>query len=102
MVDGISRIYTGQSAPIQPPEKPKKSAQTDEVRPSRSGPVAARLVPELEDKVEISEAGRAAAAEAIGPKEVRVPAETVRAVRDSWYSAGYTAARQAESPNHAG
>ncbi|MFH0883145.1 MAG: hypothetical protein V2A56_09170 [bacterium] len=94
MVDRISRIYTGLTPPLQPPEKPKKSEKTSEVdRPVRSGPIAARLIPDLVDKVEISEAGRMAAAQISAPKESKIPDETIQTIRSSWYAVGYTAAR---------
>lgn len=97
MVDRISRIYTGGSAPIQPPEKPKKSQKsgsTDEVRATRDEPIAARLIPNLVDKVEISEAGRAAVNKVNAPKvEEKLPEETTRAIGQSWYSSGYAQAR---------
>lgn len=94
MVDRISRIYTDSTPHIQPPEKPKKSEKSSEVeRPVRSGPIAARLIPDLTDKVEISEAGRMAAAQVSAPKESKIPDETVQVIRNSWYSVGYTTAR---------
>ena len=95
MVDRISRIYTGSTPPLQPPDKPKKSERTSEVdRPVRSGPIAARLIPDLVDKVEISEAGRSAAAQISAPKqESKISDETVQTIRNSWYAVGYTAAR---------
>ncbi len=94
MVDRISQIYTGSTPPLQPPEKPKKSEKSSEVdRPMRSGPIAARLIPDLTDKVEISEAGRMAAAQINAPKESRIPESTVQAIRNSWYAVGYTTAR---------
>jgi hypothetical protein len=94
MVDRISRIYTGSTPPLQPPEKPKKSEKTSEVdRPVRSGPIAARLITELTDKVEISEAGRMAAAQTSAPKESKIPDGTIQTIRNSWYAVGYTAAR---------
>jgi hypothetical protein len=103
MVDRISQIYTGNNAPIQKPDKsdksekskaPQRSDSAEEVRPSRGGPIAARLIPNLVDKVEISEAGRAAANQVTPAKEEKLPEETTRAVSDSWYTTGYTQARQ--------
>lgn len=96
MVDRISRIYSGGSTPIQPPEKPKKSEKSgssEDVRSTRDEPIAARLIPNLVDKVEISEAGRTAAGKVNAPKEEKIPEEVTRSIGQSWYTSGYVQSR---------
>jgi len=92
MVDRISSIYTNAVPPSQPSGKSKKSEKTEEVEAQRGGPIAMRLIPDLVDKVEISEAGRMAAAQVSAPKEEKIPEETTSAISNSWYSTGYTTA----------
>ena len=94
MVDRIGRLYTDPAGPVQPTGKPtqqgKEVAKTAPERPVRDLPVAARLLPDLQDRVEISEEARAAAqTEEVNGGEIGVSDARRKAISDSWYAAGY-------------
>jgi hypothetical protein len=90
MVDKISRIYgSGSLQPTPQPPKSKKSEKTESSAPARRPNPAARLVPDLKDRVEISEEGRAAARAMGASEDVKLPEGTTEAVSSSWYSTGY-------------
>ncbi len=97
MGDLIKAIYGNSLEPIRSTEKSKK-ADRSESRSSeskRSEGFAASLIPDLHDKVEISEEGRQAArAESGEPVEAALPEETTQAVSDNWLSVGYQMARE--------
>ncbi|MBD3165071.1 hypothetical protein GF324_00565 [bacterium] len=84
MVDRVSGLY---NTPAPKPPERSKSAERAE-RAERATNMAARMIPDLQDKVEISEEGRAAAADLVVDEEKGVPDETRRAITGNWYSAG--------------
>ena len=89
MVDKIAGIYSGQAQPTPQPSKSRKTEKTESSAPSRPSTVAARLVPDMHDRVEISEEGRAAARAMGASEDVKLPEGTTEAVTSSWYSSGY-------------
>jgi hypothetical protein len=91
MVDRVSRLYD--TSPAQPPERAKAAERAE--RAERRTNMAARMIPDLQDKVEISEEGRAAAANLTVDQEVTVPDETRRAITGNWYSTGFQMAMEA-------
>ena len=101
MVNRIDRLYSGPSGPVTPSNKPNHVTQATEdasTTPVRQAslPLAARLIPNLEDTVEISEAGREAArAEEADGGEEGVAESHRKAIANGWYAAGYLAAQDA-------
>ncbi len=89
MFDGISRIYSGQLQPIKP------NQQTDKKDPVSAGTKSevSSLVPELKDKVEISDEGRRASKTGGLIIETTLPPEDFKAVTENWYSTGYRIAQ---------
>ena len=86
MVDGISRVYANQIQPVKPAQSVEKK---DSVKVERRKEGAGTLVPDLKDKVEISEEGRKASKTLNIDHRVSVDKENVDAIQDNWYSAGY-------------
>ncbi|MBZ0263175.1 hypothetical protein K8I28_00780 [bacterium] len=85
MVDKVSRIYGPGS--VQPANSSRTGKNSDKVE--KRDRWDDRLH-ELEDRVEISAEGKAAAEMAgVKGKEVTVPAETREHIQDNWYSVGY-------------
>ncbi|MDP8208010.1 MAG: hypothetical protein P9L92_15200 [Candidatus Electryonea clarkiae] len=94
MVNGISRVYSNQI------QQAKVKETSDKKVPARSESRQSveRLLPDLHDKVEISDEGRKAAATGSVTAENNVSKEDVEAIGDNWYGAGYRmAANEAES-----
>lgn len=93
MVDLLSKTYgLGGIQPTKPTNKPdasksKKAEETDSV-PAEG---AAKLIPNLADKVEISEAALEKA-RAVRPERTMV--EESNAIQNSWYSAGFRMAAE--------
>lgn len=98
MVNDISRIYgPGSAQPSKPAPKPEKTERSERSdapeRPSGSSTnPAARMITDLQDKVEISEAGRQAAASKDASLDPGLPEGTVESIQSSWYSVGFQAA----------
>lgn len=85
MIDGISRIYHDQVRPAPGVDPAGKKAPV----PARQSSEAGRPVPDLKDKVEISEQGRKAA-EALGAGEKSVvPGKTLDTITGGWYRTGF-------------
>ncbi|HEB83777.1 MAG TPA: hypothetical protein ENI92_02120 [Bacteroidetes bacterium] len=96
MVDRISTVY--KAGAIQPPKPPEKSEKGERAEaPASSRTPAARLVPDLKDKVEISDKAREAARMQGLTNEPVVPQQDVEAIRSGWYAAGYKQALQSLS-----
>lgn len=84
-IDRIGEIYAGSVGPVNPTGKPGKG----EVVRHEPETHAAKLIPKLKDRVEISEEGRKAAeAQGLAAGE-QVPEETRETIEGSWYAAGY-------------
>jgi len=91
MFDQISRIYgPGELLPLKPTEKTTK--KTTEKSESLRG--TERLLPDLKDRVEISEEGLKAAKLSLLSEESPVSSETTQAIQDNWYRVGYKIASQ--------
>ncbi len=95
MGDLIKAIYGNGLQPIRSTErtqKPDKGERSSDAPTKREG-IAAGLVPDLRDKVEISEEGRKAARAGTKLDEPALPNETTQAVTDNWLSVGYQISR---------
>ncbi len=83
MVDRITQLYGVNKTPIA---KKPNSVERSEKR--RESSVAARLLPDLEDKVEFSEEGLRAARSFTSEGEMSVPSETRQTIENNWYADG--------------
>lgn len=90
MIDQISRVYGSNS--LLPPGKTSKST-TKQAPDLPSAKGASGLIPDLEDKVEISKEGLAAAKtlSTDGKISSEISQDITDSVNESWYSVGYKA-----------
>ena len=89
MLKGITRLYIPQ---IQSNRKAESSELKSEVAPVKDGN-SSGLVPDLQDKVEISDVARLAAnQQGIDTDMLTDPKESIETIRATWYSAGFCSA----------